>query len=154
MGRGKLTRKEIEELRENPYVVSVDADRIKYSDEFKRMFIWKYINGERPGAIFRSAGFDTNALGSKRVERACARWKELYCSGALDVTDISGENRDPEKDTEEFRQKAGQKVIGGYFEESEQVKLLKKLLEKHEEVIKKQRAEIVKLKENFREGRK
>ena len=71
MGRGKLTKKEIEELKNNPYVVSVDADRIKYSDEFKRMFIWKYINGERPGEIFRSAGFDTNALGSKRVESLC-----------------------------------------------------------------------------------
>lgn len=154
MGRGKLTRKEIEELRENPYVVSVDADRIKYSDDFKKLFMWKYINGERPGAIFRSAGFDTNVLGSKRVERACARWKELYCSGALDVTDGSGESRDPQKDTEEFRHRAGKRIIGEHFEESEQVKLLKNLLEKQEEVIKKQRAEIVKLKENFREGRK
>lgn len=154
MGRGKLTKKEVEDLKGNPYVVSVDADRIKYSDEFKKLFIWKYINGERPGTIFRSAGFDTNVLGSKRVERACARWKELYCSGALDVMDGNGESGDLEKDAEELRQRAGNKVIGEHFEESEQVKLLKSLLEKQEEVIKRQRAEIAKLKENFREGNK
>ena len=85
MGRGKLTQEEIEELRRNPYVVSVDSARIKYSDDFKKLFMCKYLNGERPGNIFRNAGFDTTVLGSKRVERACSRWRAMYCSGALDI---------------------------------------------------------------------
>ena len=33
--------------------------------------------------IFRDAGFDIDMLGSKRIERACARWKESYESGTL-----------------------------------------------------------------------
>ena len=37
----------------------------------------------RPVQIFRDAGFDIDMLGSKRIERACARWKESYESGTL-----------------------------------------------------------------------
>lgn len=39
MSRSKLTQQEIQELRENPYVVDVDEKRIIYSDEFKQRFI-------------------------------------------------------------------------------------------------------------------
>ena len=40
---------------------------------------------KKPTAIFRDAGFDVKALGSKRIERACARWKESYEAGTLGV---------------------------------------------------------------------
>ena len=83
MGRGKLTRAEIEKLRKNPNVISVGEDRIVYSDEFKKHFITEYMKGEKPGNIFREAGFDIKVLGSKRIERACARWRESFASGTL-----------------------------------------------------------------------
>ena len=127
MGRGKLTQEEIEELRRNPYVVSVDSARIKYSDDFKKLFMCKYLNGERPGNIFRNAGFDTTVLGSKRVERACSRWRAMYCSGALDI-DIPDSGAD------------------GRFEAAEHIKLLKELIRKQEHVIKRQRAELEEMK--------
>ena len=43
------------------------------------------MQGKKPTAIFRDAGFDVKVLGSKRIERACARWKESYEAGTLGV---------------------------------------------------------------------
>ena len=69
----------------NKYVLEVDEKRIFYTPEFKKYFISEYNKGRRPTEIFRSAGLDPVILGSKRIERACARWKELYKSGGLEA---------------------------------------------------------------------
>lgn len=87
MGRGKLTEKEIEILKKNPFVVSVNGNRIIYSTEFKQMFMKAYKKGTGPTEIFRNAGFDVKILGSKRIERAAARWKESYEAGSLGMYD-------------------------------------------------------------------
>lgn len=85
MGRGNLNEEEIHTLRENPYVVDVNERGVSYSKDFKFLFIKEYMQGKKPTAIFRDAGFDVKALGSKRIERACARWKESYEAGTLGV---------------------------------------------------------------------
>lgn len=152
MGRGKLVQEEIEELRRNPYVVSVDSRRIRYSEEFKKLFIWKYINGERPSAIFRSAGFDTAMLGSKRIERACARWREMYCSGALDIAGLEDGGSDTARG-EHAESRRSKSSAGGCFEESDQIRFLQGLIRKQEEVISRQRTEIQELKAKISENR-
>lgn len=83
MGRGKLTKQEQEILEKNPFVTNVSQNRITYATEFKLRFMEEYMDGKRPTAIFRGAGFDPKILGSKRIERACARWKESYQAGSL-----------------------------------------------------------------------
>ncbi len=83
MGRGQLTREEIRILKENPYVEDVNGSRITYSDEFKLLFVKEYFNGKKPMNIFRDAGFDIKILGSKRIERCSARWRESNASGSL-----------------------------------------------------------------------
>ena len=83
MGRGNFTKAEMETLLRNPYVADVNEKSISYSTEFKFLFMDEYIKGKRPTQIFRDAGFDIRILGSKRIERACARWKESYQSGTL-----------------------------------------------------------------------
>lgn len=83
MTRSKLTQQEIEILRRNPYVVDVDEKRIIYADSFKKRFIEEYMCNKKPTQIFRDAGFDVNALGSKRIERASHRWRESFRSGTL-----------------------------------------------------------------------
>lgn len=83
MGRGGFTQDEIKVLRENPYVLNVNKKYISYSPKFKLLFMEEYLKGKRPTEIFREAGFDSKMLGSKRIERACARWKESYQSGTL-----------------------------------------------------------------------
>lgn len=85
MGRGNLNEEEIRTLRENPYVVDVNERGVSYSKDFKFLFIKEYMQGKKPTAIFKDAGFDVKALGSKRIERACARWKESYEAGTLGV---------------------------------------------------------------------
>ena len=83
MGRGNLNEEEIRALRNNPYVVDVNKRGVSYSNDFKILFITEYLKGHRPTEIFRNAGFDVRILGSKRIERACARWKESYEAGTL-----------------------------------------------------------------------
>lgn len=85
MGRGNLNEEEIRTLRKNPYVVDVNERGVSYSKDFKFLFIKEYMQGKKPTAIFKDAGFDVKALGSKRIERACARWKESYEAGTLGI---------------------------------------------------------------------
>lgn len=83
MGRGKLTETEIKMLKSNPHVLEVTGNAIAYTAEFKLFFMQEYLSGKKPRQIFSDAGFDTQALGTKRIERATARWKESYLSGTL-----------------------------------------------------------------------
>lgn len=84
MGQGKLTEKEVQLLCENPYVKAVSNDRIRYTEEFKILFMQEYIEGKKgPTQIFREAGFDTKVLGAKRIERAAAHWRKAYGTGTL-----------------------------------------------------------------------
>lgn len=83
MGRGSLTSEEIQILKDNPYVLDVMDSRIIYTREFKVHFMNEYSSGKKPTQIFRDAGFDTKILGSKRIERAAANWKESYASNSF-----------------------------------------------------------------------
>lgn len=83
MGRGKFSADEIEQLKNNPYVIDVNETRIVYSNEFKKHFMKEYKKGIKPTEIFRAAGFDPEILGSKRIERASARWREADLNGTL-----------------------------------------------------------------------
>lgn len=83
MGRGNLTQEEKRILKENPYVLAIDRNRIIYSNAFKQHFIKEYYSGKGPTQIFVEAGFDKKILGSKRIERAAARWRESYAAGTL-----------------------------------------------------------------------
>lgn len=83
MGRGRLTHEEIKILKENPYVKDVNENRVLYTNEFKALFTEEYFNGKKLMAIFVEAGFDVSILGSKRIERVYARWREANASGNL-----------------------------------------------------------------------
>lgn len=83
MGRGRFSSSEIALLRENKYVIDVNETRVIYSNEFKYRFIKEYALGKRPSCIFREAGFSPEVLGTKRIERACARWRAADVAGTL-----------------------------------------------------------------------
>ena len=80
MGRGKLTADEVKILRANPWVDRVDEynSRIVWKESFKKHFIEQYTAGKMPLEIFNEAGFSKEILGSKRIERAASRWREVY----------------------------------------------------------------------------
>lgn len=50
-------------------------DRITYSREFQVRCMAQYLRGNGPTSIFDSAGLNPKIVGSKRIERAIARWK-------------------------------------------------------------------------------
>ncbi|NFO97274.1 IS3 family transposase, partial [Clostridium botulinum] len=70
MSKITFSRETIEKLNRNPYVKRVSEKSITYSDEFKRMFIEKYLIGNKPRTIFIEAGFDVDVIGIKRYEQA------------------------------------------------------------------------------------
>ena len=77
-GRGEFTEEEIKVLKNNDFVVSVNSKRIIYSEKFKEFFVENYKKGYTPTEIFRMAKFDIRMIGTKRIERAAARWKRKY----------------------------------------------------------------------------
>lgn len=87
MARGILTQNELDQLNNNPYVIYAEEKRIVYSNEFKFLFINELHSGKKPSQIFTDAGFDISVLGSKRIERAAARWKESFAAGTLGTYD-------------------------------------------------------------------
>ena len=87
MARGGFSQEELDALNNNKYVIYAENNRIVYSNEFKFLFMKEFESGKSPKEIFLAAGFDTNALGYKRIERATARWKESYAAGTLRTYD-------------------------------------------------------------------
>ena len=75
-GKRNLTSEQIAELRGNKYVSAVHSNRVYYTSEFKEHFLKEYAAGKKPTQIFREAGFDTKAMGPKRIERVAARWRK------------------------------------------------------------------------------
>ena len=84
MARGILTEEEIKILSQNKYVEIVSSHSIKYTYKFKCHFITELQAGKKPTQIFREAGLDPSILGSKRIERATARWKESYSQNGFE----------------------------------------------------------------------
>ena len=69
-----LSDDNLEQLRNNQYVLSATSKRIIYTESFKQYFVKQYQQGLGPKEIFKRAGFDVDALGYKRIERASERW--------------------------------------------------------------------------------
>ena len=103
MGRGYLSENEKKVLLKNPYVLEVKGNQIIFSEEFKVYFMKEYIGGKGPTSIFTEAGFDKKILGSKRIERAAARWKEIY--EAREVEGVQREKQISQKQKENSIQK-------------------------------------------------
>lgn len=145
MGRGKLTPEEIKILSKNPNVVSVNEDRIVYSDAFKKHFVERYFMGEKPGEIFRSAGFDLKILGSKRVERASYRWRESFEVGTLGVYNDAGTAHEGDPENDEMTQDSNDEDIAAYEEINENRKLMWKTVEEQKSLIMELRGEVKRL---------
>ena len=83
MATKDFTKEQLKKLQQNPNVLSATSKRIVYTTEFKKKFIEEYRNGLGPREIFIRAGFDVEALGYKRIERASDRWRMAYNQGML-----------------------------------------------------------------------
>ena len=111
-----LSEENLEKLRTNEYVLSATSKRIIYTETFKHFFVDKYQQGFKPKEIFKLAGFDVEALGYKRIERASERW--LSADGVTLHKDLPGE-----KERLEIKIAKQQAEIDRLHSELEQMKL-------------------------------
>ena len=94
MHKGMFTEEELRYLRSLDAVERAEPPRITYSKEFEREFMRRHHEGERPRAIFESAGLKAELIGYKRIERACAHWREAETKDAPCLTDDKNPTRD------------------------------------------------------------
>ena len=78
MSKKIFLNEEILILTNNRYVKKVSEKGITYTDDFKALFIAKYINGKIPVKIFEDAGFDVEMIGNDRIWSASKRWRRGY----------------------------------------------------------------------------
>lgn len=91
---GEFTNKEIVYLRSLAAVERVSNGRIRYTEQFKRDCIRRYLAGDSPARIFHDAGLDSSLIGYKRIERCIARWRSLYGDGGEPARPLAGEEPD------------------------------------------------------------
>ncbi len=63
-----LSQREIEQLRKNPYIASVTANTVRFSEEFKKLAYDNKSKGIPVAETMRRNGIDPDGLGSSRVE--------------------------------------------------------------------------------------
>jgi len=78
MSKRLFNEEEIALLQKNKYVKNVSDKSITYTDEFKLHFIAEHQKGISNSVIFREAGFDTDIIGSNRINEASKRWRKAY----------------------------------------------------------------------------
>jgi transposase len=84
MSKKTFTEKEIKQLAANKYVKSVSSKGITYTDELKEIFIAEKKKGKFARGIFEECGFDTEVLGTQRIESASKRWQKAYTDNGID----------------------------------------------------------------------
>jgi putative transposase len=156
MHKGMFTEDELSYLRSLDAVDRAEPLRITYSKQFKREFMRRYRAGERPKAIFESAGLSESLIGYKRIERACAHWREAESKDALCLTSDRIPTRDDIRARE--RRRASERVAAVRASRDRRVAELEERLAKQrarserekEKIIASQAAEIAALKAQVR----
>lgn|SRR5690625_1210384 len=93
MSKKTFTDKEIKLLSANPYVKTVSAKGITYTDEFKRIFITEKEKDKFSRQIFEECGFDTEIIGMTRIHAASKRWQAAYrMNGVVGLNDTRAGN--------------------------------------------------------------
>ena len=63
-----LSKREVEELRKNPYIASVTANTVRFTEAFKKKKKKKKSQGVPVSETMRKCGIDPEVLGASRVE--------------------------------------------------------------------------------------
>ena len=63
-----LSRHEVEQLRKNPYIASVTANTVRFTEAFKELAYEKKRQGVPVTESMRQCGIDPKVLGASRVE--------------------------------------------------------------------------------------
>ena len=63
-----ISRREVEELRKNPFIASVTTNTVRFSEAFKELAYEKKLQGVPVAETMRQCGIDPEILGTSRVE--------------------------------------------------------------------------------------
>lgn len=77
----EYTKKEMKELKENPYTLKVTKYQLSHTAEFKRIFWTKYQAGESPRKILTDLGYDIKMFGQKRIDSLVQHIKKQALGG-------------------------------------------------------------------------
>jgi len=77
----KYTKKQIKELKENPYTLQIDEQRIFFTIEFKKIFWRKYQAGMSPRTIFKELNYNLDYFGQKQIDSIVQRVKKEALKG-------------------------------------------------------------------------
>lgn len=77
----KYTKKQIKELRSNPYTYSVDEQRIFFTIEFKKEFWIKYQAGMSPRSILKELNYNLEYFRQKQIDSIVQRIKKEALQG-------------------------------------------------------------------------
>lgn len=77
----KYTKKQIKELKANPYTLQIDEQRIFFTIEFKKNFWAKYQAGMGPRQIFKELNYNLDYFGQKQIDSIVQRIKKEAISG-------------------------------------------------------------------------
>ena len=77
----KYTKKQIKELKENPYTLKINEQRIFFTIEFKKVFWIKYQAGMSPRKILKELNYNLEYFGQKQIDSITQRVKEEALNG-------------------------------------------------------------------------
>ena len=77
----EYTKKEMKELKENPYTLNVTKNKLSHTVEFKQVFWTKYQAGMSPRKILEELGYDPKMFGQKRIDSLVQHIKKQALSG-------------------------------------------------------------------------
>lgn len=86
----KYTKKQMKELKENPYTLKVDDNRIFFTIEFKKVFWTKYQAGMSPRQILKELNYNLDYFRQKQIDSIVQRIKKEALKGEF----TEGYNRD------------------------------------------------------------
>lgn len=77
----KYTKKQIKELKENPYTLRINEQRIFFTIEFKKVFWTKYQSGMSPRKILKELNYNLENFGQKQIDSITQRVKKEALNG-------------------------------------------------------------------------
>ena len=72
----KYTKKQINDLKKNPYTLQVDGQRLFFTIEFKKVFWNKYQAGMSPRMILKELDYNLENFGQKQIDSIVQRIKK------------------------------------------------------------------------------
>ena len=77
----KYTKNQIKELKQNPYTLKIDEQRIFFTIEFKKVFWRKYQAGMSPRLILKELNYNLDYFGQKQIDSIVQRIKKEALNG-------------------------------------------------------------------------